>query len=122
MGDLHSIETDINFDKSFFDRCNKLIDINISSDNGFVEVIKIVGRVDHEHIPSYKNLLSYRTSNFDKIQNARISVNKLNGIITFHSIIVYGLCHATCITDQYFVFESEVNKLQEFIKVYCKQQ
>tara|TARA_B110000908_G_scaffold172319_1_gene239006 strand:- start:2710 stop:4470 length:1761 start_codon:yes stop_codon:yes gene_type:complete len=103
-------------------KLNTSIDVNISPDNCFVELSTLVGRIDINHTHTYKYLLSYRPPIFDKIHNARISVDKQSGMVNFLAIIIYGLSDSNTISGHYSTIEEASNTLQQAIKVNCRQQ
>lgn len=121
--DLHNIDQDdLLTSASFLSRTNTIVDVSISTDNCFIELSRVVGRIETNHTPSYKYILSYWPVEFEKIHNPRISVSKITGIVTFHSIVIYALAPNDTLTEQYSLIEDMSYKIQQSIKVNCRQQ
>lgn len=122
LEDIHNIKfSGVDLKDVNMSNITKTIDINISPDNSFVELSKVIGRVDINHIHTYKYLLSYRSSTMEKVHNARISVDKQTGAVSFISIIIYALSDINIINEQYSYIEEVSSTLQQAIRVNCKQ-
>ena len=97
------------------------LNVEIATDNCFVELSKIVGLVAIDHSNTYNFLLSYRPPIFEKIHNVRISTDKQTGIVYIHAIIIYAFSTINVIQEQYNLMEEISEVVKEAIKVNCQQ-
>lgn len=99
---------------------NRSVTVEISNDNCFIELTKIVGKIDTEYYPSYKYILSYNRDIFKELHNGRLSINKITGVISLHSIIIYAMAHSEVIKEQYNLLDKISDILSRAIMINCR--